>query len=121
MFLHLSVSHSVHRGVCLSACWNTQTPLWADTPWADTQPWVDTPCPVHAGIHTTPCPVHAGIHTPLASACWHTQCPVHAGIEMATAVDGTHPTGMHSCQKYELNFSSEKMRTSQPIQDYNFH
>ena len=34
-------------------------------------------------------PVHAGIHTP--------PCPVHAGIDMATAADGMHPTGMHSC------------------------
>ena len=25
--------------------------------------------------------------------------PVHAGIDMATAADGTHPTGMHSCIK----------------------
>ena len=43
------------------------------------------------------------------SACWDTPpgqtpspppgtpCPVHAGIDMATAADGTHPTGMHSC------------------------
>ena len=30
MFLHLSVSHSVHGGVCLSACWDT--PLGADPP-----------------------------------------------------------------------------------------
>ena len=54
---------------------------------------------VHAGIHppgqihpsgqTPPCPVHPGIHT--------SPCPVHAGIDMATAADGTHPTGMHSC------------------------
>ena len=38
MFLHLSVSHSVHRGgVCPSACWDTHTPLLgpeaAPTPW----------------------------------------------------------------------------------------
>ena len=26
MFLHLSVSHSVHMGVCLSACWDTTPP-----------------------------------------------------------------------------------------------
>ena len=32
--------------------------------------------------------VHAGIHP---------TCPVHAGIDMATAADGAHPTGMHSC------------------------
>ena len=65
------------------------------------------PCPVHAGIHP-PCPVHAGIHTPrqtpplerhppwadnpLPSACWDTPPTL-----TATAADGTHPTGMHSC------------------------
>ena len=88
--------------------------------------YTHTPCPVHAGIHTPPCPVHAGIHThplpsacwdththPLPSACWdtHTPCPVHAGIhtsprqippKMATAADGTHPTGMHSCSYYSI-------------------
>ena len=32
MFLHLSVIHSVHRGVCLSACWDTTPPLEADPP-----------------------------------------------------------------------------------------
>ena len=34
---------------------------------------------------------------PLPSACWDTQCPVHAGIDMATAAEGMHHTGMHSC------------------------
>ena len=79
--------------------------------------------PVHAGIHTpradTPCPVHAGIHppaqcmlgytppaqcmlgyTPLPARCilgYTPPCPVHAGIDMATAADGRHPTGIHSC------------------------
>ena len=47
-----------------------------------------------------------GRHTPLGQTCprvqcmlgyTHTPCPVHAGIVMATAADGTHPTGMHSC------------------------
>ena len=70
MFLHLSVSHSVHGG---SAS-------------------------VHAGIHTfknransckTPPPEQTPPgQTPLCSACWE--------IHMATAADGTHPTGMHS-------------------------
>ena len=39
MFLHLSVSHSVHGGVggvCLSACWDT--PPWVDTPAGQTPP-----------------------------------------------------------------------------------
>ena len=64
-------------------------------------PWADTPLPVHAGMHTprqTPT-------IPLLSACWdtHTPCPVHAKIHAppeATAADGTHPTGMHSCSIY---------------------
>ena len=34
-------------------------------------------------------PVHAGIHPPRRRG--------HAGIDMATAADGTHPTGMHAC------------------------
>ena len=62
MFLHLSVSHSVHRGVSA--------------------------------------PVHVGIHTPGQTPPWvDTPCPVHAGIYMATAADGLHPTGMHSCYR----------------------
>ena len=60
MFLHLSISHSVHRGVSAS---------------------------VHAGIHPgqTPPP---WADTPLLS---------RPPPPMATAVDGTHPTEMHSC------------------------
>ena len=74
MFLHLSVSHSVHGGV---------------------------PAPVHAGIHplsrpprqthplgrrpnradTPPIGRHPPGQTPLS--------------QVATATDGTHPTGMH--------------------------
>ena len=87
MFLPLPVSHSVHGGdgaVGLSACWIE--PLLADTVLADVPmsnypvgqkyPWTDGPS---------------------TSAWSDTQCPVHAGIDMATAADGTHPTGWHSC------------------------
>ena len=59
---------------------------------------------VHVGYTTRQTPpgaVHAGIHPP--SACWDTHCPVHAGIDMTTAADGTHPTGMHSCQDVSLH------------------
>ena len=43
MFLHLSVSHSVHKGsVCLSACCDTHPPPGADTLPADT-PWEADP------------------------------------------------------------------------------
>ena len=61
MFLHLSC-HSVHReDVCLSACWDTPTPLDRHPPGR----------PPFLGRHPT---------------------------QMATAADGTHPTGMHSCK-----------------------
>ena len=45
--------------------------------------------PVHAGIYR-----HLGRQPPGRRPL---SCPVHAGIHMATAADGTHPTGMHSC------------------------
>ena len=61
MFLHLSVSHSVHRGGCLpSACLDTHT-------YGQTSPPSRHPPP--------------GRHPPPA----------------ATAANGRHPTGMHSC------------------------
>ena len=62
MFLHLSVSYSVHRGVSAS---------------------------VHAGMHSPSGQTSPPGQTP--------PCPVHTGIDMATAADGTNPTGMHSC------------------------
>ena len=72
MFLHLSVSHSVHRGgVCLSACWGTppgQTPLRSRHPrGGDPSPEEQTP----------PCTVHAGRYR--------------------QQVGGTLPTEMHTC------------------------
>ena len=73
MFLHLSVSHSVHRGgVCLSVYWDTITP----PPPEQTPPGADPPGTRHPPPEQTPPP---------------------PGAETATAADGTHPTGMHSC------------------------
>ena len=61
IFLHLSISYSVHQwGVCL---WSEGEGL--------PHPGQTPPYPVHAGIHTPHCPVHAGIHPPR---------PVHSGI-----------------------------------------
>ena len=73
MFLHLSVILSTGGGLCV---WQTppgQTPPLADTPLADI-PLADT---------------HLG-QTPTLS-----RAPLLP--ETATAADGTHPTGMHSC------------------------
>ena len=74
MFLHLSISHSVHRGVCLSACWDSRTPSGAHTPQEQTHtPGADTP------QEQTPPP-----------------CAVHAG-RYGQQAGGTHPTEMHTC------------------------
>ena len=111
MFLHLC--HSVHSGggdVCPSACWDTR-PSRHDLPLPG-----QTPPPL--GRHHPPgqTPPPPGQTPPLPSVCWDTHtpapakcmlgytspCPVHAGIDMATAADGTHPTGMHSCRTCSL-------------------
>ena len=102
MFLHLSVSHSVHGG-CITAC-TGQTPL------LDRHTFLGRHLPPAQYMlgYTHPCPMHAGIHTPLPNACCDTSsCQMHAGIhtplgytplpKTITAVDGTHPTGMQSC------------------------
>ena len=72
MFLHLSVSHSVHGG--------------------------GVSAPVHAGIHTPHLSRHPslGRHPPPLLA---DTSPLggHPPQQTATAADGTHPTGMHSC------------------------
>ena len=55
------------------------------TPSGRHTPWADTPLG-----HTPPRQTHPWAHTPLDR---------HATPGMATAADGTHPTGMHSCNK----------------------
>ena len=89
MFLHLSVSHSVHRGG------GDKRPLWADIPPEQ------TPMDRHPLGRHPPRQTPLGRHTPLGS---HSpgQKPHPLGRhplppETATAADGTHPTGMHSC------------------------
>ena len=86
MFLHLSVSHSVHGGVSASGpggvCYTPrpeQTPPRADTPREDPPeqtdtPWADTPPP------------------------WaDTNPPVQCMLGYGQQAGGMHPTGMHSC------------------------
>ena len=91
MFLHLSVSHSVHRGGSAS---------------------------VHTGIppHTHPRSRHPpGADTPPPPRTRHppqSRLPL-PGAETATAADGTHPTGMHSC--CNLVSHIEKMSKECPL------
>ena len=82
MVLHLSVSHSVYRGVCLSTCWDTppeQTPPSPPGPGTPSPPGADTPW------DQAPPPDKA----PPTSA-------VHAG-RYGQQADGMHPTGKQSC------------------------
>ena len=58
-------------------------------------------CPlggVHGGLHV------GGVHVAGGGHVWHGAC-MTAG-EMATAADGTHPTGMHSCYILTSIYSS---------------
>ena len=82
MFSQASVILSMGEG-CLADIPPGQTP--------DTHPWVNTPSgKIPLGRHASPAQCMLGYTPP---------CPVHAGIHppTATAADGTHPTGMHSC------------------------
>ena len=61
-----------------------------------------------------------GYTPPLPSACWDSHSPVQCMLgyapQPATAVGGTHPTGMHSCLNlffilYLLNSLSHSLKT----------
>ena len=99
MFLHLSVSHSVHRGGVPGEV----HPLARYTPGqvppfpAGTPPWTGTPSPagahpgqVHPSLAGTP---PLGRYTPRHV---HPPGAVHAG-RYGKQAGGTHPAGMHSC------------------------
>ena len=97
MFLHLSVSHSVHGGSVSQHAlgqtphpWQTYPSMqWGRHPLGQTYPSctrADTPSR-HPPWQTYPS-MHRGRHPPEGR---------HSPGQMATAADGTHPTGMHSC------------------------
>ena len=69
MFLHLSVSHSLHRG-CLPQCMlgHTHTPSLARHPPGQTTPQTDNP--LHSACWDTPTVQCMLGYTPLHSACW---------------------------------------------------
>ena len=102
MFLYLSVSHSAHRGVYPSMHWG-QTPLGRQNPWVDIPPRQIPPLVRHLPwSDTSPGQCMLGYTPPAQCMLGYTPCPMHAGIDMATAAVGTHPTGMHSCNKVIL-------------------
>ena len=90
MFLHLSVSHSVHRGMC-------DRQPWADTYRADTplgrHPQSDTPLGRHsAGRHPSNRHHYQADSIPGQTPPGQTPpAPGQTPPEMATAADGMHP------------------------------
>ena len=126
MFPQPCVKNSVRGGVCQTSPWQADTPLVGrHPPWqADTllgrhpSPWqADTPL---AGRHppcrqTLPC----SRQTP---SCGR-QTPPWADTpsqQMATAADGTHPTGMHSYFLRESVTTSALERKGCPLSCLDF-
>ena len=85
IFLHLSVSHSVHGGGV--SAW---APLPRQTPPGQTPPRQTPPGQTPSGRQ----PLQAD--TPQADNHYSRQIP-SIPHEMATEAGSTHPTGMHSC------------------------
>ena len=108
MFLQASVCPQGGRGVCLSACWDTTPPREqtppprAETPPEQTNPPEQTPPGTDTPPEQTPPEADklppqirhpSGSRLPLEQTPpWSRQPP-----DTATAADGMHPTGMHSC------------------------
>ena len=113
MFLHLSVSHSVHRGVCapLGRHPSKANIPWEDTPWADIPlarnpprqpPWPDTPILLGSNPLARQ-PLLLGRH-PLGR---HSLLDRHSPPKISTEAGGTHPSGMHSCSTCVCFFSCQ--------------
>ena len=91
MFLHLSVSHSVHRGACVAGGVHGRGQLWRGGV-------------CDQGVCVWPGGMH-GWGCALRGACMVGTCMtgdmrgrgVCVAGETATATGGKHPTGMHSC------------------------
>ena len=92
MFLHLSVSHSVHKGA--SSCQGEGVSLLGESPCQGVSlPGGGSPGPhlggLQAHIQGVSRPTLGGV----IPGCTEADTPQ----QMATAAGGTHPTGMHSC------------------------
>ena len=92
MFLHLSVSHSVHRRGLQA---HIQGGCWGVWPWGVSRP---TPRGGCWGVWVGDLQAHTwGVCIP---ACTKADTPQQTG----TPAGGTHPTGMHSCLWLKIKF-----------------
>ena len=80
MFSQACVKNSVHRGVCLSACWDTHPP-WSDPGGVSIRGGVCIPASVYTEADTL-----IGRHPPGQTSL------LGRHPRAATAADGTHPT-----------------------------
>ena len=106
-FLHLSVSHSVHRGVCFSVCWDTHPsrtrhpPGTSHPPGSRNPPGADPPgSRPPSRSRQPPQTKHPWSRHPPQQAPPEAGTPpfptVHAG-RYGQQAGGMHPTGMQSC------------------------
>ena len=102
-YIFTGVCHSVNRGVCLSACWDTplcqgDPPRQRDPPAKETPPPDPHPGGKLKGIKSRPT-AKGEIQGDQIQT--HTPRGKFRGIRTppttTTAAGGTHPTGMHSC------------------------
>ena len=123
MFLHLSVSHSVHRGGLPQCMLGYSPPPGAGTPQEQAPPTgADTPSP-REQAPPEQVPPRAGTPSPKEQAPPFPQEAHHTPQQTATVADGTHPTGMHSCLRmilisdYILTYHFIKMTLVQQSQN----
>ena len=102
---------NIFTGVCQSFCSHgvsaRHPPPWTDTPVGKSPG--QTPPGQTPPRQTPHFPVHAGIHTP--SAQWMLG---YTPLPAATAADGTHPSGMHSCFTFNYYSSFTSWDDNQP-------
>ena len=110
IFSQASVSHSVHRGLCIPACTGADTPTLPldrhspTLPLADIPLWAGTPSGRQPLPRQTPPFPRADTPSPGQTSPW-ADTP-QANTPAATAAYGTHPTGMLSCLKYFHNLKN---------------
>ena len=101
-YIFTGVCDSNHRGVCLSACWDTTHPLPSGTRQAPQTRQAPGPGRHPGQTRQAPLPPGPGRHTPpRAEHTWR----------YGQQVGGMHPTGMQSC--YHLQRSWGKVIFSQ--------
>ena len=98
IFLHLSVSHSIHGGVCHTHPLDRQIPLGQTL--LGRPSWADTHLGRHHPGQTPPSP---GQTPPMGRHhLWADTPPAQCMLVCGQQARGTYPTGMHTCLLHEF-------------------